>query len=171
MDREVWVRGAMVLSILVLVILILITPGLLGRPSSQLTSVPLLVIGMTQNESAFVVQLGWAIQPYQYDTVRLTINGSDPSVNGSFVAQDAYGLSRSLPGNATFSLHVYFLDQAMPKRNYFEYNLTAHAEKDLDNRTVIVFTFPYEKDSLTTEIRRNPPDDFQKAVPWRGTLP
>lgn len=168
MEREVRVRGAMVLSILGLVVLILITPSLLGRPSSELASVPLLIIGMSRNESAFIVQLGAAIQAYQYAFINLTINGSNPAVNWTYNETDAYGLSRWVPGNVTFSVNVYFVDQ---QRNYFEYNVTAHREKDSDNRTVMVFTFPYEKDRSNVEVQVYPPDDFRQVIPRRGTLP
>ena len=161
-------RGAMVLSILVLVVLILITPSLLGRPSSELGSVPLLIIGMSRNESAFIVQLGAAIQAYQYAFIRLTVNGSNPAVNGTYNETDGYGLSRWVPGNVTFSVNVYFVDR---QKNYYEYNVTGYAEKDVDNRTVMVFTFPYEKDNSNAEVRRYPPDDFRQSIPRRGTLP
>lgn len=156
----------MVLSILTLVVLILVTPILLGRPPSELASLPLLIIGMSRNESAFIVQLGAAIQDYQYETVRLSINGSNPSINGTYMEQDAYGLHQWVPGNVTFSVSVYFVDR---QKNYFEYNVTAHRERDADNRTKMVFTFPYE-DGRSPEVRY-PPDDFRQVIPRRGTVP
>jgi len=165
-EREVWVRGGMVVSILVLVVLIVITPVLLGRPSSELASLPLLIIGMSRNESAFIVDLGAAINAYQYDLVRLTINGSDSSVNGTYNETDSYGFHRWVPGNATFSVNVYFVDH---QRNYFEYNVTARAMKELDNRTAMVFTFPNE-DGGRPEVRQYPPDDFRLVIPRRGSL-
>jgi len=30
-------------------------------------------------------------------------------------------------------------------------------------------SFPYEKD-MPPEIRRYPPEDFRRLIPWRGTL-
>lgn len=164
-------RGGMVVSILVLVVLILITPVLLGRPPSELASLPLLIIGMSRNESAFIVNLGAAINAYQYDLVRLTINGSDSSADWNFTENytenDTYGFHRWVPRNVTFSVNVYFVDH---QRNYFEYNVTARAIKDLDNRTAMVFTFPNEGDGRS-EVRLYPPDDFRLEIPRRGDLP
>ena len=160
-------RGAMVLSILGLMVLILVTPSLLGRPASELSSVPLLVIGMAPNET-FIVQLGWAIQAYQYPSIRLSINASNPSSNGTYTEQYAYGLSRWVPGNVTFLVHVYFVDQ---QRNYFEYNVTAHRDKDASNRTVMVFTFPDEKGNRAPEVRDPSKEDFRQTIPRRGKIP
>lgn len=163
-------RGGMVVSILVLVVLILVTPFLQGRPPSELASLPLLIIGMNREESAFIVHLGAAVQAYQYAFIRVTINGSAPVVNASYEETDAYGLYRWVPrnGTAAFSLNVYFVDR---QKNYFEYNVTA-ATMDLpNNRTVMVFTFPYERDNVGREVRREPPDDFRLVVPSRGRLP
>lgn len=176
-EREVWVRGAMVLSILGLVVLVLVTPVLLGRPSSELRAQPLLTIGMSRNESWFVVNLGAAVEVYRYDLIRLTINGTDPNTNWAFretvQETEAYGLFRRVPANATFSVNVYFVDrqQAPRPKNYFEYNVTVRAIQDVDQGTVMVFTFPFEKNAKGTEFRRTPPDDFRLGVPWRGTLP
>ncbi|MGI0149541.1 MAG: hypothetical protein ACREDF_08435 [Thermoplasmata archaeon] len=165
MDREVWVRGGMVLSIFALVVLILVTPFLLGRPPSELASYPLLIIGMAHNESAFIVNVGAAINAYQYDYIRIRINESDPSVNGTFNETDSYGFHRWVPGNVTFSVNVYLIDR---QGNYFEYNVTVRAIKVPDNRTVIVITFPYEKVDPGTEVRQYPPNDFRRVIPWRG---
>ena len=161
----------MVVSILVLVVLIFITPVLLGRAPSELASLPLLIIGMSRNESAFIVNLGAAINAYQYDLVRLTINGSDSSADWNFTENyaenDTYGFHRWVPRNVTFSVNVYFVDH---QRNYFEYNVTARAMKDLDNRTAMVFTFPNEDDGRS-EVRQYPPTDFRLVIPRRGSLP
>src|SRR5437762_13834514 len=103
-------RGGMVLSILALVVLILVTPSLLGRTSTELASVPLLTIGMSRNESDFIVNLGDAVQAYQYDLVRMTLNGSEPSVNRAGEEHDTYGLHVWIAAHVTFSSHVYFVD-------------------------------------------------------------
>jgi hypothetical protein len=167
-------RGAMVLSILALMVLILVTPSLLGRPSTELSSVPLLIIAMSRNESMFLVNLGAAVQAYQYDLVRMTLNGTVPSVNRTYQENDTFGFHVWVPGNATFSVHVYLIDHVDrpdQQRNYFEYNVTVHREKDSANQTVMVFTFPFEKDNQGTVIRRNPPDSFRQVIPRRGSLP
>jgi hypothetical protein len=157
----------MVVSILVLVVLIVVTPFLLGRPPSELASVPLLIIGMSRDESVFLVNLGAAVNAYQYDEIRLTINGTDLSVNGTFSETEAYGLYRRVPGDVTFSVNAYFVDR---QKNYFEYNVTARTEKDEDNRTLMVFTLPDQPDD-GAEVRQFATDDFRRVVPRRGTLP
>ena len=144
----------MVLSVLLLASLIVVTPALLGRPTPGFASLPILIIGMSRNESSFVVYASWALQAYQYDLIRLTL--------------DSYGIHRWVPANASFTVGAYFVDHV---GNYFQYNVTVRAEKDLDNRTFMLFTFPYEKDNVNTVIRRYPPDDFRWGIPPRGTLP
>ena len=173
MEREVVARVAMVLSILALVVLILITPGLLGRPSPELASLPLLIIGMSRDNATFIVDVGAAVQAYRYDVINLTIvawqpwNSSRVWLNQTVQRNDTYGLGTSVPSNATFAIDAYFVDQ---QGNYFEYNVTARTRKDPDSRVAMVFTFP-EPDNLTTEIKRYPPDDFRWLIPRRGTLP
>jgi len=167
-EREVWVRAAMVLSVLLLASLIVVTPALLGRPTPGFASLPILIIGMSRNESSFVVYASWALQAYQYDLIRLTFNESSSAVNGSIEEMDSYGIHRWVPANASFTVGAYFVDHV---GNYFQYNVTVRAEKDQDNRTFMLFTFPYEKDNVNTVIRRYPPDDFRWGIPPRGTLP
>jgi hypothetical protein len=175
MEREVWIRGAMVLSILALMVLILVTPSLLGRTSTELASVPLLIIGMTRNESAFIVNLGAVVQAYQYDLVRMTFNSSDLSVNRTpHEEHDSFGVHAWVAGNVSFSVHVYLVDhvdRVDQRRNYFEYNVTVHRETDSQNRTVMVFTFPFEKDKKDTVVRITRPEDFKQVIPPRGTIP
>ena len=186
-----WIRGAMVLSILALMVLILITPSLLGRTSTELASVPLLIIGMSRNESAFIVMravrvsprvaaafivnLGAVVQAYQYDLVRMTLNGSDPSVNRTpHEEHDSFGFHVWVAGNVSFSVHVYLVDhvdRVDQRRNYFEYNVTVHRETDSQSRTVMVFTFPFEKDRKDTVVRITRPEDFKQVIPPRGTIP
>jgi len=164
----VWNRGLMALTIVALVGLILATPSLLGRPTTELTSWPLLIVGMSANDSTFIINLGAAVQAYRYDEIRLTTNGSEPAANQAYDWFDTYEEHTWIPSNATFSLHAYFVDQ---QGNYFEYNLTGHAEKNSDNRTVMVFTFPYEADNRNTVITVTAPNDLRWSIPRRGTLP
>jgi len=165
------VRGGMVVSILALVVLILVTTAVFVRPPSSLAAQPQLTVGMAENKSWFIVNLGAAVETYQYEVIRLTINRSDESTNWTFreTAQEteAYNLHRWVPANVTFSMNVYFVDR---QKNYFEYNVTAHTILDPDSRTVMVFTFPFEKDAVNAEARRTPPDDYRLGIPWRGTL-
>jgi hypothetical protein len=170
MEQEDWLRGGMVISILVLVVLILITPSLLGRSPSELASVPLLIIGMSKNESWFIVNIEAAFQAYRYDLVRMTINGTGQSVNWSHSEAEVFGFHRWVPGNASFSVHVYLVDQG---KNYFEFNVSAHREKETNNRSVMVITFPFEKDFRGMDIRKYPDlkEDFRQGIPRRGSLP
>ena len=170
-EREVLARGAMVLSIFALIVLILVTPGLLGRPSPELASLPLLIIGMSRDNTTFIVDVGAAVQAYRYAVIRLAIVASQPWnssriwVNQSVLRNDTYGYQLWVPSNATFTIDAYFIDQ---QGNYFEYNVTAQVEREPGNRVAMVFTFP-EPDNMTTEIRRYPPDDFRWLIPRRGT--
>lgn len=162
-----WVRGAMVASVLVLGVLIFVTPILLGHPTSELSSLPLLIIGMSGNQSSFIVYATGAVQAYQYRLIRLSFNDSTPTVNGTFAERDTYGFHRWVPANANFTVDVYFEDRL---GNYFQYNVTVHREKDMNNLTKIVFTFPYEKDP-PNPVTRSPPDDFRWVIPRRGRVP
>ena len=157
----------MVASILVLAALIAVTPNLLGRPAPEIASLPLLIIGMSRNESSFIVNLGAAFQAYRYDFIRLSTNGTSPSANVTQAENDTYGFHVWIPANGTFTAHAYFVDQ---QRNYFEYNVTVHTEKNLQGGTVMVFTFPLEKDNPPAE-RRTPPEDYRRFIPLRGTVP
>ena len=66
-----WVRGGMVTSVLVLGVLILVTPILLGRPTSELSSLPMLIVGWSGNQSYLIVYATGALQQYQYKLIRL----------------------------------------------------------------------------------------------------
>jgi hypothetical protein len=167
-EREVWVRGAMVASVLILGVLIFVTPILLGRPTPQLESVPLLIVGMSENQSSLIVYATGGLQAYQYKLIQLSFNESTPSVNGTFREADTYGLHRWVPATANFTVDAYFRDRL---GNYFQYNVTVHRETDANGRMFLRFTFPYEKDNLTTVINRYPPDDFRWYIPRRGTVP
>lgn len=168
MEREAWVRGAMVASVLGLGVLILVTPILVGRPTSELSSLPILIIGWSHNQSYLIVYATGALQAYQYKMIRLSFNESVPSVNGTFEEADTYGFHRWVPANASFTVDTYLQDRL---GNYFQYNVTVHRDKDANNRTYLKFTFPYEKDNLNTVIGRYPGDDFRWFIPRRGTVP
>jgi hypothetical protein len=162
----------MVLSVLALLVLILVTTVLYVRPPSTLVAQPSLTVGMAENKTWFIVDLSAAVERYQYRVIRLMINGTDTATNwtfqGTLEEREAYGLHRWVPANATFSMNVYFVDR---QRNYFEYNVTARAIREPSERTVMVFTFPFEPAARNTEVRKTPPDeDYRLGVPWRGTL-
>lgn len=158
-------RGAMVVSILSLGVLIAVTPLLLGRPSSELESLPILIIGMSENRSEFIVELGAAVQHYRYEVIRLTIfNASVPSANASFNVTDGYSLSHRLPVNVTFALNAYFVDQ---DRNYFESNVSVRTE---EGRSVMVFTLLDMGDNGNAPIERDWSEDFLLPIDRRGRL-
>src|SRR5207253_739549 len=114
------------------------------------------------------------VQAYQYDIVRMTLNGSDPSVNRTYEERDTFGFHVWVPENVSFSVHVYLVDhvgRADQRRNYFEYNVSARRETDSQDRTVMVFTFPFEKDKKDTVVRITRPENFTQVIPPRGTIP
>src|SRR5437899_11329290 len=94
----------MALTIVALVGLILATPSLLGRPTTELTSWPLLIVGMSANDSTFIINLGAAVQAYRYDEIRLTTNGSEPAANQAHDWFDTTEEHTRMPANATLSL-------------------------------------------------------------------
>src|SRR5437899_292645 len=128
MERDVWIRGAMVVSILALATLILATPTLIGRPAAELALLPLLIIGMPKNESYFIVYLSAAVQAYRYEEVRISVSGTNPPSNGTQDENETYGLHMwvptQVPSNGSFTIHTYLVDQV---QNYFEYNVTVRA--------------------------------------------
>ena len=169
-----WIRGAMVLSIAALATLIFVTPSLIGRPPAELASLPLLIIGMPKNESYFIIYLSAAVQAYRYEEARISVTGNEPSANVTVIENETYGLHvlvpTRVPSNGSFSIHAYLVDQT-PQKHYFEYNLTVRAQQDA-GRTVMVFTFPDEKNNPGMEMRRYPPtEDLRWLVPQRGSLP
>src|SRR5207245_1875678 len=83
-------------------VLILVTPVLLGRPSSELASLPMLIVGWSGNQSYLIVYATGALQQYQYKLIRLAFNESTSSVNGTFRENDTYGFHRWVPANASF---------------------------------------------------------------------
>ena len=167
MAREAWARTGMVVTIPALLVLILITPNLIGRPP-DLQSWPLLVIGLTQDGSTFVVDVGGAVGAYMYASVTLEISGID---NASYSANetdtDTYGKDLRVPENAThaFQVHAYLVDRL---NNYFEYNVTTTLVVVEGGRTILVFVL--QDESNPREERRTPPDDFRWPVPLRGRL-
>jgi len=148
-----------------------VTPSVLGRPPAELASLPLLIVGMPRNESYFLIYLSAAVQAYRYEEVRIFVTGSNPSSNATVAENETYGLHMlvptQVPSNASVTIHTYLVDQA---KNYFEYNVTVRAELD-SGRTVMVFTFPDEKDNPTLEMKRYPPgEDLRWVIPQRGAL-
>ena len=167
MDRAAWARAGIVVAILVLLAMILITPNLIGRPP-ELGSLPLLIVGLTQDRSTFVIHVGAALGSYMYANVTLEVRGID---NGSYDARamenDTYDAHLRVPANATasFAVHTYLVDR---QENYFEYNVTVDLGLDPQGRLVLVVTLQDEKDPRVE--RRTLPEEFRWPVPLRGAL-
>src|SRR5207244_11588522 len=106
----------MVLSILVLATLIFVTPTLIGRPSAELASLPLLIVGMPRNESYFIIYLSAAVQAYRYEEVRIVATGSNPSANATVAENEPYGLHSLMPAqgpsHGSVTIHAYRVDHS-----------------------------------------------------------
>ncbi len=164
------IRAAMFGTIIVLVVLILITPTLMGRPS-ELTSVPALIVGMTHDESTIIVDVTGAVQAYLYQNITLTVSTIGPGGTNTTLAvyarNDAYNAAVYVPANATpLWVHTRLVDQS---GNYFEYNLTVGKFNDPANmnQLTLIFTFPDDKGTARYVV---PPKDFQWYVPRRGMV-
>ena len=166
-----WVRAGMFGTIIVLVALILITPSLLGHPS-ELTSLPVLIVAMTHNETSFIVDVTGAVQAYLYRSIALTVSQmNSDGTNGtqwSYTRNDAYSAAVYVPANATpLWIHTKLLDQ---QDNYFEYNVTMHTFNDTanGNRLTMLFNFPDDEGTMARYVV--PPADFRWPVPRRGMI-
>ncbi len=159
-------------TIIVLIALILITPDLLGHPS-ELTSIPVLIVAMTPNQSTFIVDVTGAVQAYLYRNVTLNVtrinaNGSSTGL-GSYARNDSYNAALYIPANETpLWVHARLVDQ---QDNYFEYNVTVSTKNATGsgNPPTMVFKFPDDPGTGTREVV--PPADFRWPVPRRGMLP
>ncbi|MGQ0798063.1 MAG: hypothetical protein ACT4OI_09430 [Methanobacteriota archaeon] len=168
MDRAAWARTGIVTAILVLLAMILITPTLIGRPP-ELGSLPLLIVGLTQDRSTFVVHVGGAVGSYMYANVTLAVRGigNASSYEAQAMENDTYDANLRVPVNVTasFAIHTYLVDR---QENYFEYNVTVDLGRDAQDRLVLIFTLADEKEPRVE--RRTPPEDFRWPVPLRGAL-
>ena len=157
----------MVLTIPALLVVVLATPGLIGRPQ-ELGSIPLLVIGLSQDEREIVIDVSGAIQAYMYEAMKLDVlSEPEPVVNLSIAENDTYDIHARIPANGslTYSVHTWLLDR---QDNYFEYNLTMAMTRDANDNPVMIFGL-IDEDSPRT-VRVVPPDDFRWAVPRRGEV-
>lgn len=170
-EREVALRAAMFGTIIVLVVFILVTPTLLGRPS-ELTSVPVLIVAMTHDESSFIVDVTGAVQAYLYENISLHVSTMGPghanTTRGTYARNDTYNAAIYVPANATpLFIHARLVDQ---QGNYFEYNLTVGTFNDSANANKLTLVFTFPDDAGTTARYVVPPTDFRWAVPRRGMV-
>lgn len=158
-------------AIIVLVILILITPGLMGHPPS-IVSLPILIVGVTPDQTNLTVYVAGSVQAYLYDRATLNVtrlNAANESVAWTNISEAyTYGLEVKVRLNLTYwHIHVWLRDQ---QKNYFEYNLTVRAYVDRNNNYHLTLAFTFPDDNSTTVVTRVPPDDFRVAIPRRGSL-
>lgn len=178
MEREIWVRATMISTVLVLAALILVTPDLLGHPS-PLASLPVLIVAMTPDKSALVIDVTGGVSPYLYRSVLLNVtregggnaSGSSNVTGGNWT----YSASLRIPANRTSGLpdngtmlliHVRLVDQ---DNNLFEDNVTVTTSMVSNGEIQMVFAFPDDLSAGT--IVKTTPDDFLRAIPRRGTTP
>jgi len=160
MQLEVVKRGAMVAVLPALLALILVTPGLMGRPT-VLSAIPALVIGLT--ETRVVIDVHGAVDHYMYRSIAIELQGQD---NVSFrmraVERESYDLQVNLSRNATqaFDLYVLIVDR---QGNAFALNGTVFQGTDEGGD----FVSMTDRSTLRTGLYR-PPADFRALVP-RGT--
>lgn len=161
----------MVVTILVLLSLILVTPSLLGR-SPELSSLPILIIGLSHDNRTMSVDVGGAVGWYMYEnaTIRVRSLNLNSTFNVTVSENETYDLHTKIPINATnnfFRVHALIFDRL---DNYFETNVTARVYRNADGRTVMAFTFPDPEDRGLSETLRFPPDDFRWGIPLRGRI-
>jgi|GEM_PF-1988546 len=164
-ERAAWVRLLIVVTILVLLALVLVTPRFLGQPS-ELESFPVLVVGLNKEQTLWIVSVGGSVQPYMYEGILLEARDPTNTTLANETVGDAYDASLRLPVNAsaTLDLHTWLLDR---QGNYFEYNVTVWLFT-LEGRTMMGIAFP-DEDSAPNQTR-TPPADFRIPVPRRGNL-
>ncbi len=160
-------------TIIVLVVLILVTPTLLGR-QTELTSVPGLLVALTPDRSTLIIDVTGAVQAYLYDNVTLNVSRLNP--NGTSTSLAAYArdsaynaaLFVAAPTNETHLwIHARLVDA---QKNYFEYNVTMYLFNDPNNGGKLTMVFNFPDDGAATQ-KIVPPLDFRWAVPRRGMLP
>lgn len=158
-------------AIIVLVVLILITPSLMGHPT--VLTPPVLIVAVTPDRTNLTIYVTASVQAYLYDdiTVNLTrLDATNASVAWTNVSQTyTYGVELKVPLNLTYwRVHVWLRDE---QDNYFEDNVSVRVFLDASNQNqlTLAFTFPDDKSAAT--VTRSWMDDFRVAIPRRGTLP
>ncbi len=159
-------------TIIILVALILVTPSLLGRPQPTLSSLPILIIGVTPDTANLTVYVAGSVQAYMYDRLTLNLTRLDAenvSVGWTNLSENySYGMGFKVPLNLTyFRVHVWLLDQ---QDNYFEYNVSLRVFEDPGNGNKLTLAFIFPDDNPSMVVTRVPPDDLRVAIPRRGTI-
>jgi hypothetical protein len=170
-EQEVWLRAGMFGAIIVLVVLILVTPSLMGHPT--VLTPPLLIVGITPDQGNLTVYVTASVQAYLYSdiTVNLTrLDASNASVGWTNVSRSyTYGVEVKVPLNLTYwRIHVWLLDK---QDNYFEDNVSLRIFSDSRNSYQLTLFFSFPDDKSVATATRIWTDDFRVAIPRRGTLP
>lgn len=150
-------RGAMVAVIPALVVLILITPNLMGRPA-VLSAIPILIIGMT--ESNVLIDVDGAVDHYRYRTIQLQLLGLDNmSFQENRTATESYGLDFVFSRNVTsvFDISVLVANQ---DGNTFALNATVFTGEDEIGEYIAVS----RRDVFRTDVVYLPAD-FRTFIP------
>ena len=143
-----------------LLALILVTPGLIGRPT-VLSAIPGLIIGLT--DSRVVLDLHGAVDHYLYRTIALEVRGEDnASFRISAMDRDAFDLQVNFSRNTT---HAFDVSVVMSDRQgtTFALNGTVFQGRD-DGGDFVSLT---DRDTFRTVLVR-PPADLRTLIP-RGT--
>ena len=147
----------MVAVIPALIVLILITPNLIGRPA-VLSAIPILIIGMT--ESNVVIDVDGAVDHYRYRTIQLQLLGLDNmSFQENLTATESYGLDFVFSRNVTsvFDISVLVENQ---EGNTFALNATVFTGEDEFGEYIAVS----RRDEFRTDIVYVPAD-FRTLIP------
>ncbi len=147
----------MVAVIPALLAAILVTPGLMGRPT-VLSAIPALIIGLTERE--VVLDIHGAVDHYRYRSISIELQGEDNlSFNRSVVKLQAYDLDLSFDRNAThaFDLFVLIADR---QGNTYALNGTVFTGHD-DAGDFVSMT---DRDTWRT-VATHAPSDFRALIP------
>ena len=178
MERQTWVRAVMLSTVIGLAALILVTPDLLGHPT-PLASLPVLIVAMTPDKLALVIDVTAGVQPYLYRSVLLSATavgvGNGTGASNFTGGNWSYSATVRIPSNGTTRLpwngtllrvHARLVDQ---DGNLFEDNVTVQTSPGTNGAIQMTFNFPDDPNSGT--IVRTMPDDLRWAIPRRGTMP
>ena len=147
----------MVAVILALVLLIVATPSLVGRPT-VLSAIPALIVGLTASD--LVIDVHGAVDHYMYRSIALEIRGEDVvAFRVSVLRTDSYDLQVNFSRNATvaFDLYVVIVDR---QGTTFALNSTVFHARD-DGGDFVSMT---DRDTLRSVLAR-PPGDVRALIP------
>lgn len=166
-----WLRAGMFGMIIVLVALILVTPNLLGH-TSELSSVPELIVAMTHDRTQIIVDVTAAVQAYLYQNITLDVKHMNPDFSNvtlvPLMRNDTYNAQVEIPASQTpLWIHARLVDF---QGNYFEYNLTVRTFHDATNAYKLTMAFDFPDDRGTAARYAVPPADFRWPIPRRGMV-